>query len=227
MLSRPSAASPASGCGTRLTAAWRSAASPSSPPRPRHRAESRRGDRPRMLGRRSPSWPASRASRPRKQRPHLFQRAGFDHAVEARLDPPVKGLGAVRLEHEARRVGRREGAAACSFPAATPKAAVPVASSTSSARRMRCGSLGADRRRGRRVARFERAHAAALRPLPRAAPSNAARISARDRGNAGEALRQRLEIKAGAADHDWQARPHLSASLKRAPERRRARPPTE
>ena len=215
------AASRASGCGTRSSGAWRSAASPSWRRRsPRRATDLAAQDAPRSRGRRSPSSPAgSGRGRARASASHLLERALPDHAVEAL---PRCGGGASRdpaRARSARHPAPASGGAAAVF--CQSPSGRPVASSTSSARRMRCGSLGRIARRGRRIAlgkqRMEPVDALRLEPLR---PARA--DLPRDLRDGGEAFRQRLEIEAGAAGDDRE-RAGASGFVQHALRRRRAR----
>ena len=75
-----------------------------------------------------------------EKRAHLLDRAILDHAVEARIDRGIKRL-TLRRDDEPQKP-RRLRAAAARFAPCHSANETPVASITSSARTMRCGSAG-------------------------------------------------------------------------------------
>ena len=138
------------------------------------RARSRRqmADQPRhavrLHGRQQRIEPA------RRERPHLVERAGRQHGVEARVDPAIE-LGAIGREKNLDRPRRIERAGMPSRCQSVSER--PVASTTSSARRCASGrpaSAAPPMAGSRRAAR----HRAARCPRPRAARAPRARISA-------------------------------------------------
>ena len=131
----------------------------------------------------------------------LLERPAREHGVKARVDAPAQRVavgGEEELPHaHARssgpgRRGRRNDASGR-----------PVASRTSSARRMRSRSPGAGAPRSRdRAPASRRAARGVARPRARAAPRS--RTSGGTGGMSRQALGQRLEIEPGAADEDRQ-----------------------
>ena len=228
-LTRPRAASPASGGGTRWSGAWRSAAFPSWPARsplasgisPRMKAENSLTPIAFMTGRsgRGRDRAATSPHRSRPSRPW----------VEALIDAPIerrRGRAPARSRAVSSRTGpvsRGTAAAISERPSRSPPA-LPARAGCVADRSAGCRRRRPDRARRDRHA--ERGRPLRLQPRRRARPGSPPECR-----DLRQPLGQRLEIEAGAADDDGEpagGRASSSTVSTRAARRRpsSASPPT-